>query len=314
MSNAIKTIFYGEALIDVVVKDGVVLIENVGGSPLNSAVALARQGHRAAIVTPMSRDDRGEKIKQSLVNSGVDTSLLYETNLATTVANAQIQSDGSSKYDFVISGTSQDEWGNIDIASGPTEGDILSVSGSFALGVDSMAEVIGKVITIGSKYHTLIFDPNVRPSVISQHADKAKALKRFEDWAKLATVVKASDEDMQWLYGNAPLPEVAKRLLDSGTKLFIVTQGGSGATAWTSSQKVSVAAEQVEVVDTIGAGDTFNAGVIAALIEKGILSKEAIASIGENDLKDVVERGVRMSAEVCARQGADPPWAKQLER
>ena len=148
-------------------------------------------------------------------------------------------------------------------------------------------------------------DPNVRPGFVT---DRAAYTARIDRMIAAADIVKLSDEDAIWLYGVAD----PQAILAKGPKVVLITEGAAGASAYTARGKVSVGAPKITVADTVGAGDTFNAGVLAALDRAGLLSKPAIAALTDAQLTDALSLGTRAAAITCSRPGANPPWAHEL--
>ena len=192
-----------------------------------------------------------------------------------------------------------------------------------ALNDDVSAMLFGAISLIpepcGSAYEALMrrehatrvtmLDPNIRPNFIP---DPAAHRARMMRMVAMADIVKLSDEDLGWFGETGDTDEVARRWLGLGPKLILVTRGGEGATGYTATATVKVPARRVEVVDTVGAGDTFNAGVLAALHERGVLTKSAVAKLDEDDIRSALDLGVRAAAVTVSRAGANPPWREEL--
>ena len=150
-----------------------------------------------------------------------------------------------------------------------------------------------------------MMDPNVRPGFVT---DRAAYQARIERMIALSDIVKLSDEDAEWLFGTVD----PAAILGMGPRVVLITEGAKGATGYTRNGEVSVSAPAITVADTVGAGDTFNAGFLAALDRAGLLSKAAVADLSEPALTAALELGVRVAAITCSRPGADPPWAHEL--
>lgn len=259
-----QVLVVGEALVDVV--DGV---PRPGGSPANVAVALGRQGVPVTLATQLGDDAYGELVRDHLAQSGVATVVAPAGR--TSSATAVVGPAGGATYDF-------------DIAWDPTfprlpEADVVHVGSFSALAVE---------VPDG----TLSYDVNVRPALMPLDARE-----RIEAVAARATIVKASDEDLAWLHPSLSWEDSAGRLLALGPTVVWVTRGAEGATGFTASTTYAVAAPVVEVVDTIGAGDTFSAGLLAGWLRWG------------DDWQRVGEYAARLAAVTTTRVGADPPWA-----
>ncbi|WP_341856171.1 PfkB family carbohydrate kinase [Brachybacterium sp. GPGPB12] len=159
---------------------------------------------------------------------------------------------------------------------------------------------------------TISYDPNARPTLMGAPEDVRA---RIEENIALSDVVKASDEDVAWLYGTEDVEDVAASWRDLGPSLTVLTRGGDGAVAFSASGRVQVAPVRVEVVDTVGAGDTFSAGILDALADKGLLGadrREMLAAIPSDDLATVLRRAAALSAITVSRAGANPPWSHEL--
>ena len=155
----------------------------------------------------------------------------------------------------------------------------------------------------------MMLDPNIRPGFIP---DRAKHLARIRRMIAMADIVKLSDEDLGW-FGEAGTPEeIIGRWLDQGPKLIVMTRGSQGAVGYSKRHKVAVEAERVAVVDTVGAGDTFNAGVLASLHEQGALTKAALAELGAETIRAALSLGAKAAAVTVSRAGANPPWRDEL--
>ncbi len=153
-----------------------------------------------------------------------------------------------------------------------------------------------------------MLDPNIRPGFIG---DETAFRARLSQMIAAADIVKISDEDLHWLTGHGALENGVRMLMESGARIVLLTEGRKGARAFTRDLEISVGAQAVKVVDTVGAGDTFNAGVLAALSEAGMLSKPALATIPAEALRAALEMGVRAAVTV-SRAGANPPWKEEL--
>ncbi len=259
----------GEALVDVV--GGV---PHPGGSPANVAVALGRQGVPVALATQLGDDEYGALVRAHLVASHV--TVLAAPGRRTSSATATLDESGAASYDFDI------EWS-------PTftelpAADVVHVGSFSALSLGDLPVEPSGVLS---------YDINIRPALMPESPQG-----RVEELVSRATIVKASDEDLVWLYPDRSWDESAQALLTLGPEVVWVTRGGFGASAFTvAGARIDVAAPVVQVVDTIGAGDTFSAGLIAGWLECG------------DDWATVGKRAAAMAASTTSRPGADPPWA-----
>jgi fructokinase len=154
-----------------------------------------------------------------------------------------------------------------------------------------------------------MLDPNIRPGFIPDRAGHTERIRRM---IGMADIVKLSDEDLNWFEEAGSREEIVSRWLDRGPKLIVVTCGGDGAVGYTRNHSVSIRPEKVEVVDTVGAGDTFNAGILASLHEQGLLKKAALAELSEDAIRHALSLGARAAAVTVSRAGANPPWRHEI--
>lgn len=301
----------GEALIDMLPRE-TTRGENAfapysGGAVFNTAIALGRLGAPVEFFTGLSSDLFGDMLRRTLAESSVGTRYSPLSDRPTTLAFVKL-TNGQAKYVFYDENTA---------------GRMLSESDLPALGDDVSAMLFGAISLIpepcGSAYEALMrrehatrvtmLDPNIRPNFIP---DAAAHRARMMRMVAMADIVKFSDEDLAWFGESGDASEIARRWLDLGPKLILVTRGGEGATGYSATATVKVPARRVEVVDTVGAGDTFNAGVLAALDERGLLTKATIARLAEDDIRAALDLGVRAAAVTVSRAGANPPWRREI--
>ncbi len=301
----------GEALIDMLPRETTrgesAFAPYSGGAVFNTAIALGRLGTPVEFFTGLSSDLFGDMLRQTLAESGVGTRYSPLSARPTTLAFVKL-TNGQAKYVFYDENTA---------------GRMLSVADLPALGEEVSAMLFGAISLIpepcGSAYEALMrrehgrrvtmLDPNIRPNFIP---DAAAHRARMMRMVAMADIVKLSDEDLSWFGEAGSADDIARRWVALGPKLVLVTRGGDGATGYTATATVKVPARRVEVVDTVGAGDTFNAGVLAALHEKGLLTKTAIARLAEDDIRAALDLGIRAAAVTVSRAGANPPWRREL--
>jgi fructokinase len=306
----------GEALVDLVPVGGVFLARP-GGSPANVAVGLGRLGHDVGLLTRLSTDHFGQLIRGHLVESHVDLSLAAATPDRTTVAMVTLSPDGSAAYTFGIEGGADDGWRADQLPAALPEGAALHVSGALALAVPTMGAAIGALLARESGRRVITLDPNPRPAL---GADRTVLL---EQWLPLADVVKVSEEDLEWICPGETVVEVAQRWRRradrrsassraAGPALVVVTRGADGVYALGPAGEVDLPAVRVDLVDTVGAGDAFMAGLLAALTEAGLLSREGLRDLRTEDLTTALGYAQRVAAFTCNRLGADPPWRSDL--
>ncbi|MGV0837331.1 carbohydrate kinase family protein [Mycolicibacterium thermoresistibile] len=294
-----RALVIGEALIDVVKREGRVLGEHVGGSPLNVAVGLGRLGRGVDFLTHIGDDDRGRRITEYLNDSGVALVSGSRTADRTPTALATLDRDGAAEYTFDI------DWrlsGTPEVAS-----PIVAHTGSIAAVLEPGCRAAAALLDTYHVSATTTFDPNVRPALIT---DDTGARGRIDRLVERCDVVKASEEDLQWLEPDRSVEQVAQSWLRTGPSIVAVTMGSRGAFAVCAAGQVRVPARPVDVVDTVGAGDAFMAGLIDALWSLDLLGasrRRQLAAISVEALQQVVETAALSSALTVTRAGADLP-------
>jgi fructokinase len=295
-----KFLALGEALTDGVIRDGVAT-ETPGGSPLNVAIGLGRLNHDVTLATRFGSDVRGEAIRSHLENSSVALISEGDQALRTSSAEATISPDGSAQYRFDL---------NWDLSTQMVPvGDFTHVhTGSIGATLEPGGRAVQESITRArAQGSSVSYDPNARPIIMGEASG---VLPRVETLISLSDVVKASDEDCEWLYPGKPLQEVASDWQVLGPTLVVITQGAKGVEAWCGGLHVSLPTKAVEIVDTIGAGDSFMSGLLSALSDRARLGPRAAELLGEmieQDLLDVLGFALRCAAITVARAGANPP-------
>lgn len=287
----------GESLIDIVRTPGGECREVVGGSPANVALGLARQGVPVRFHTALARDERGERIAEHLAADGVDIVEASWSLDATSSALADIDREGVAHYTFDVTWALPTE-----PAPGPAA--IIHV-GSVAAFLEPGASVLERALGRTDPHTLITFDPNIRAALLP---DRESVVTRFERLAASADVVKLSDEDAAWLYPDDSEDILVRRLLATGARLVAVTHGGSGVMLATGDIVMTVPAPAVTVRDTVGAGDTFMAAVIAGMLrDPGILSEADPAAL------DTLGRyAVAAAALTVQRVGADLPTGAEV--
>jgi fructokinase len=299
-----RVLVVGEALVDVVRRDGDDLV-HPGGSPLNVAVGLRRLGVSTTLHSTFGADPHGVAIAQHLEESDVAVTPSTVSDRETSVALATIDDGGAATYSFSI------DWdpAGIDIPEGSFD---IVHTGSIGAALEPGATMVEALLTALRPTTIVTFDPNVRPALMGS---PEQALPRIERLIALADVVKASDEDVAWLYPDAPVAEVLQRWRALGPALVVVTRGGEGADALAASGPVHVPAFVTKVSDTIGAGDSFMAGLIWALSTLGMLHagrRDDLRALTAADATRVVSTGARCAGITVSRPGADPPTADEV--
>ncbi len=298
----------GEALIDLVPAAGQP-IPRPGGSAANVAVALGRLGTDVAFLGRLSTDHYGRLLREHLGTSHVDLSPVVPVAEPTTVATVRLGVDGNAGYTFAIEGSADGTWRPADLPATLPPGAALHVSGSFALAVPGLAETVEALLHREHGQRVISFDPNPRPALA---ADPPAVRARLERWAGLADIVKVSAEDLAWAVPGESTVDVARRWQETGSALVVVTRGSDGVYARGPAGEASLVAHSATLVDSVGAGDAFMAGLLAALDRTGDLTRERLARLRTVDLVAGLRYAQRVAAFTCGRPGADPPWRHEL--
>lgn len=303
-----RTLVIGESLIDVVQYPDGSTQEHVGGSPANVAVGLARLGHDITFATLVGDDERGHKITSHLAGEGISPTDRTVGGRPTSVATSTLDATGAATYSFDLT------WELT--GRQPVDGLAHVHTGSIAATLEPGASAVLSTIQDARPSATISYDPNVRPSLmLDPHEVRAK----IEQIIGLSDVVKASDEDIAWLYEGAPISDVLRLWGRLGPPLTVVTRGVAGALVSLSvvGELTSVDAPTVEVVDTVGAGDSFMAGLLSGLLDAGLLggveARERLRSASLGDVLPAVERALVCAAITVSRAGANPPRRAELQ-
>ncbi len=302
----------GEALIDMLPRTSTLgepaFSPYAGGAVFNTAIALGRLGAPAAFFSGVSTDMLGEILADTLTASKVDTSYCARSNRPTTVAFVKLV-NGQATYAFYDEGTAGRMLSVDDLPTPPASIGTLFFGG-ISLVNDPAASTYEALQARESGTRVTMIDPNIRPGFIAGKEDQYRA--RIERMIARADIVKLSDEDLHWLMGAGDLEALSRQILSKGPKIVFITEGAAGARAITATQNRFVAATPVTVADTVGAGDTFNAGALAALHAIGALTKSRLAMISDTELDAALTLGTRAAAVTVSRPGANPPWAHEL--
>lgn len=295
----------GEALIDLVPQGrGALagLTPALGGGPYNTAVALGRLGSATAFCSRVSYDAFGEALLDGLRRAGVDVSGVQRGAEPTTLAVATVDGHGSAAYSFYVEGTAD----RLFTAPAGLPDGVRAVSfGTCSLVLEPGASAYEELMRTASVQGVFTaLDPNIRTGLIPD-ADAYRA--RFRSWLPSVTLLKLSEEDAGWL-GGSP-----REWLAAGPSAVVITRGGDGLTAFTrDGAEHSVPGEKVDVVDTIGAGDTVNAALLHGLAAQDALSPTALAALGSGGWTRLLRFAARAAAVTCSRAGAEPPYASEL--
>ena len=296
----------GEALIDLVPQGTGALAglkPALGGGPYNTAVALGRLGSPTAFCSRTSHDAFGEALLDGLRAAGVDVSAVQRGTEPTTLAVASIDGNGSAAYSFYVEGTADRLFAAP--AALPTGTRAVSF-GTCSLVLEPGATAYESLLrTAAAQGVFTALDPNIRAGLIPD-ADAYRA--RFRSWLPSVSLLKMSEEDALWL-GGSP-----REWLAAGPAAVVITHGGDGLSAFTRDGAVyPVAGEKVDVVDTIGAGDTVNAALLHGLAAQDALSSEALLGLGAEGWTRLLRFAARAAAITCSRAGAEPPYASEVD-
>ncbi|TRD20669.1 carbohydrate kinase family protein [Palleronia caenipelagi] len=301
----------GEALIDMLPRKTSAgedtFAPHVGGAVLNTAVALARLGAPSGFFSGISTDLFGQQIADRLEADGVDLSHAARSDRPTTLAFVTL-TNGHARYAFYDENTAGRMISTADLP------DAMDASacffGGISLAVEPAADTYDALSERLAPAMPMMLDPNIRPDFIR---DRDAYMARITRMLERCDIVKVSDEDLAWLTPGMSADDGARALLERGPSIICLTRGSEGATGFTrSGLEVSVASQKVEVIDTVGAGDTFNAGILTALHEAGALTKSAIGRVSEDTLRAALELGAKAAAVTVSRAGANPPRRTEL--
>jgi len=301
----------GEALIDMLprttAEGEASFAPHAGGAVFNTAVALGRLAVPVGFFCGLSSDLFGDQLAAVLAGSGVSTALCPRPDRPTTLAFVTL-TNGHAKYAFYDENTAMRMLEPQDLPIiGP------DVSALFFGGISLVSEPCGTAFEALARREApsrvVMLDPNIRPGFIRDQGSYRARLGRL---TALADIVKLSDEDLRWLVPDQPEAEAVQTLLSQGPALVLVTKGAEGATAYGGFGRVHVKARRITVVDTVGAGDTFNAGVLAGLHRSGHLTKPALRDLPDGAIRVALEHAVRVAAVTASRAGANPPWLSEV--
>ena len=296
----------GEALIDLLVHPDGRLAAVPGGGPFNTARTIARLGVRVGFLGRLSDDRFGRTLRAALADDGVDLSLIESTTAPTTLAIAELDDAGAATYRFHTAetsapGLSADAVGAA-LAVNPTA---LHV-GTLGLVLQPMADAIVDGVSRSAPTTLVMLDPNCRPMVI---ADRHAYLERLNAVLRRADIVKTSADDLAYLAPGVPHVAAARDLLGRGPVAVLLTNGPNPVVGLTATASFDLAVPDVEVVDTVGAGDAFGGAFLARWIERGF-GRAELADVAA--LRDAATRAVEVASLTCRRAGADPPSRDEL--
>ena len=288
----------GEVLIDILPTGPV-----VGGGPANTAKALARLGHDVYFIDGISSDAYGQVARTELLRDGVNLDLALVSYKPTCTASVTLDAAGGASYEFLIDGTATFDFAPSWLPDQYRFQPKVLHIGTLVTVIEPGASALYDWAMQVAEFAPIVFDPNIRPSV---QPDRDLYEAAVEKWAALSAVIKVSDDDLAWLFPEVSIDDVAKRWINDGVFLVVVTRGANGIVGFTEDGRVEVPGVKVDVVDTVGAGDTVGAIVVEAMIEHGLIELRG------DRLQEVLSRAAHAAAITCSRQGAEPPYKHEL--
>ena len=298
----------GEALVDLV-DDGGTPHSVAGGGPFNTAIAFGRLDVSVGFLGTLSRDGDGHMLAERLLDAGVDTSFVRWSDAPTPRAVVHHLGDGRNEYTFHLSGTSLADLPPNELPVLPEEAWAVYV-GTLALAIDPPASAYEALVDRETGRRQIILDPNVRPAIFG---DVDVYRRRFERLVRLADIVKLSEDDAAWIYPGLRAEHVLELIQDLGPRVVALTRGERGAIAGSNGAVVDIDGIPVPVVDTVGAGDSFGAALIAALVDENAFGPQSTRSTDEGVLGRAVSYAVAASAITCTRRGAAPPSRDEID-
>jgi fructokinase len=298
----------GEALVDLVEDDGL-LRPVAGGGPFNTAVAFGRLDVAVGFLGVISRDTYGQMLAQQLVEAGVDTSLVRWSDAPTPRALVHRDRDGDHEFTFDVRGTTLVDLPPEQLPDLPDDAWAIHV-GTLALAIDPPAAAYEAFVDREAGRRQVILDPNVRPAIFG---DVVTYRRRFERLAQLADLVKLSEDDAAWIYPGRGVEAVLELILGFGPRVVAVTRGANGAVAGSREAFADVPGIRVTVVDTVGAGDSFGAAFVTALVDETAFGPRATRAADEAVLTRALLYAVAASAITCTRTGAVPPSRAEID-
>ena len=293
----------GEVLIDLI-PDGLERKPIVGGGPANTATALSKIGIDTQFIDGISTDDYGQMAKDELVVSGAKLDYVKYSDKPTCLAIVSLSDSGSASYEFVIENTATFDF-TLDWLPNPqTERPSLLHIGTLATVIEPGASALFEWAQSVAKIAPIVFDPNIRPAVIS---DRKEYVNQVERWVSISSAIKVSDEDIRWLYPSLEIEQVVNNWLAKGPSLIVVTSGDKGLAGYRVGEKVSADALKVAVADTVGAGDTVGAILVEAIAKDGLDTLIGVR------LEMMLKRAAKAAAITVSRSGANPPTLKEIE-
>jgi fructokinase len=298
----------GEALVDLVEDDGS-LRAVAGGGPFNTAIAFGRLDVSVGFLGAISCDAYGQMLAHQLADAGVDTSLVRWSDAPTPRAIVHRHGDGKHEFTFDVHGTSLVDLLPEQLPTLPNDAWAVHV-GTLALAIDPPAAAYEAFVDREAGRRQIILDPNVRPAIFG---DVVTYRRRFERLAQVADLVKLSEDDAAWIYPGTSVEHVVELILGLGPCVVAVTRGADGAVASSGNGLIDVRGIRVNVVDTVGAGDSFGAAFVTALVDGDAFGPQATRIADDAVLRRALSYAVAASAITCTRRGALPPSRDEID-
>jgi fructokinase len=294
----------GEVLIDLI-PNGISHLAIVGGGPANTAKALAKLGVRTQFIDGISNDHYGQIAKTELISANVLLDYAHFSKKPTCIAKVTMSNLGQASYEFVIDGTATFDFSSLWLPNPQQLKPIVLYIGTLATIIEPGASILFEWAKKAAKIAPIVFDPNIRPAALE---DKVEYVKKVEKWLKISSLVKASSEDLIWLYPSSTIDAIASKWLERGAQLLVITRGNEGITAYRKNEIVSVEAIEVDVADTVGAGDAVGAILVEAIVKHGL------NKLTGDLLNITLNRAAKAAAITCSRIGANPPSKQELDQ
>jgi fructokinase len=293
----------GEVLIDLI-PNGAERKPIIGGGPANTAKALAKLGIDTQFIDGISSDKYGQMAKNELNTAGVKLDYVKYSDKPTCLAIVSLNESESATYEFVIENTATFDFTATWLPSPKTERPSILHIGTLATAIEPGSSVLFEWAQSVAKVAPIVFDPNIRPAVIS---DREQYVAQVERWVAISSGVKVSDDDIKWLYPSIEVEQIINDWLTKGPSLIVATHGNKGLTGYRKNERVSVDAVQVKVVDTVGAGDTVGAILVEAM------EKDGLESLTGARLDVMLKRAAKAAAITVSRIGANPPSKAEID-
>ena len=294
----------GEVLIDLIPGADGVRVAHVGGGPANTAKALARLGHDVHFIDGISSDEYGQMARKELLDDEVQLDLALKSDKPTCTAEVTLAADGSASYVFTIDGTATFDFSDSWLPDPSRYKPQVLHIGTLVTIIEPASSVLYDWAVKVNEFAPIVFDPNIRPSVVGDRLRYAAAV---EKWAAISSVIKLSDDDVKWLYPDQSFESVVQRWIAQGASVVVITRGSDGLIGFSSAGSVEMSGVKIEVADTVGAGDTVGAILVEAMVEKGL------ENLTGEVLKATLHRAAVAAGITCSRKGAQPPYKHELK-